>query len=648
MSKVKPLFLDDGNLRQMSPGFTIDPTMFNGSTVGRFNSQNPYKARDVVLHDVGQGLAFYEAKGDLYPKAFYSGDWEPVGTAITGSQGDQGLDGSPGSDAKFLVVTADSHVFRYGSDGGLRNPEQITVTANMQNLGDGVLTWTARGAGVDRSGLVDLFPSEATPCVVLGNQLIIPGGFFTSFIDSNSSHWDDPVLTLTASQGTYQDTFRVLKLKDGENALLAFLTNSNHTTSTGEKVYVDSSGNGVADSPIVSGDSLAPAGGDFKVYRGFLELTPANSPVSYEVGAITPAGGASVSIDSGGVYTVASVSAETVTVVLRATVDGETAETIYTHALAFQGRDGTSFLSGASAPTPNDGLEGDFWLDTSSLSLYGPKRGATTASSVSVTGAPAAAAAANTQYAPDGGTSDGVATYASGSVTIARYQGTGLWSTKSAWRIYDGLSLLVESNLVYPATIPDPWDASWNSSGGPNILITEVEYPQWPTPGINLTGAGVDTDGDGLVDAMVANGFLGHNRTIDRSLSCAATVNGLMIGEVTIADPSVFTIAEGGIIIIVGEQIGSAITPDSLGEFLSPLAISGVWGDVANKPAGFPPEPHTQSVDSITGLQAALTELQRVASQNRVFVSDEPPPRPGTEGDETRVGDIWVQWDPNE
>lgn len=549
MRKVKPLFLDDGNLRQMSTGFTIDPTMFNGSTVGRFNSQNPYKARDVVLHDVGQGPAFYEAKEDLYPKAFHSGDWEPVGTAITGSQGDQGLDGAPGSDAKFLVVTADSHVFRYGSDSGLRNPEQITVTANMQNLGEGVLTWTARGAGVDRSGLVDLFPSGANPCVVSGNQLIIPGGFFTSFIDSNSSNWDDPVLTLTASQGIYQDTFRVLKLKDGENALLAFLTNSNHTTSTGVKSYVDT-GNGVAESPIVSGDPLAPAGGDFKVYRGFLELTPDNSTVSYDVGTITPAGGAVVSIDSEGVYAVASVSAETVTVVLKATVDGETAETTYTHALAFQGRDGNSLLSGPMAPTPADGYEGDFWLDTSSITLYGPKRAA--------------------------------------------------------------------------------------------------EDPQWATPGINLTGAGVDTDGDGFVDAMVANGFLGHNRTIDRSLSCADTVNGLMIGEVTIADPSVFTIAEGGIIIIVGEQIGSAITPESLGEFLSPLAISGVWGDVANKPAGFPPEPHTQSVDSIIGLQAALTELQRVASQNRVFVSDEPPPRPGTEGDETRVGDIWVQWDPNE
>ena len=547
MSKVKPLFLDDGNLRQMSTGFTIDPTMLNGSTVGRFNSQNPYKARDVVLHDVGLGPAFYEAKGDLYPKAFHLGDWEPVGTAITGSQGNQGLDGAPGSDAKFLVVTADSHVFRYGSDGGLRNPEKITVTANMQNLGEGVLTWTAYGAGVDRSGLVELFPSEATPCVVLGNQLIIPGGFFTSFIASNSSSWDDPVLTLTASQGSYQDTFRVLKLKDGENALLAFLTNSNHTTSTGEKVYVDSTGNGVADSPIVSGDTLAPAGGDFKVYRGFLELTPTNSSVSYEVGTITPAGGASVSINTEGVYTVDSVSAETVTVVLKATVDGETAETIYTHSLAFQGRDGTSFLSGAVSPTSADGLDGDFWLDTSSLSLYGPK-----------------------------------------------------------------------------------------------------ENSQWPSLGINLTGAGVDTDGDGFVDAMVANGFLGHNRTITRSLSCAATVNGLMIGEVTIEELSEFTIADGGIIIIVGEQIGSAITPESLGEFLSPLAISGVWGDVANKPAGFPPAPHTQSVDSITGLQAALTELQRVALQNRVFVSDEPPPRPGTAGDETRVGDIWVQWDPNE
>ena len=98
----------------------------------------------------------------------------------------------------------------------------------------------------------------------------------------------------------------------------------------------------------------------------------------------------------------------------------------------------------------------------------------TTASSVLVTGATTAAAAANTQYAPDGGTSDGVATYASGNVTITRFQGTGIYSNKSEWKIYDGNSILVNSSLADPLTIPDPWDASWTNSGGPNILITEV------------------------------------------------------------------------------------------------------------------------------------------------------------------------------
>jgi hypothetical protein len=97
-----------------------------------------------------------------------------------------------------------------------------------------------------------------------------------------------------------------------------------------------------------------------------------------------------------------------------------------------------------------------------------------TASSVLVTGAPLAADAANTQYAPDGGTSDGVATYASGNVTITRHQGGG-WSTnKSEWKIHDGAALLLNSSLADPLTIPDPWDASWTNSGGPNILITEV------------------------------------------------------------------------------------------------------------------------------------------------------------------------------
>lgn len=546
MSEVKPLFLENGNLRQMSAGYKLDPSVLNGSTVGRFNSQSSYSKGDIVIHDIGLGPAFYEAKENLYPKAFFSGDWEPVGTAVTGKAGDQGIDGAPGADAQFLVLTTDSQVFRYNSDNIIESPDFIEVVANIQNIGEGVLQWQALGSGAGRSGVVELFPTVGTQCVASGNRLIIPQAFFQNFAAVNKTH-GEPILTITASKDTFSDTIRIIKLKDGENTLQGFLTNSNHTTATGEKNFTDSNNDGVADSPFISGDPLVSAGGDFKVYRGFMELTPDNATIAYEVDSVNPVGGADVDIAENGVYTVNSISSENVTVTLKAVVTNldqttESISKIYTHTVAFKGRDGTSILSGARAPNAQDGLDGDFWLDTSDLKLYGPKS-----------------------------------------------------ST-------------------------------------------------WPTPGINLAGAGVDTDGDGYIDAMVANGYLGHNRTITRSLGCASTVNGLLIGEATIDVGVEFEISDGGIIIIVGEQIGQEINAESVSKHLSNLATSGVWGDIANKPATFPPSSHTHSIAQITGLQGQLNDLQAVKQSYKLFVSDQPPPPPGSAGDNTKAGDVWVQW----
>jgi hypothetical protein len=546
MSEVKPLFLENGNLRQMSAGYKLDSSILEGSTVGRFNSQNSYSKGDIVINDIGLGPAFYEAKENLYPKAFYSGDWTAVGTAVTGNAGDQGIDGAAGADAKFLVLTADSQVFRYNSDGYIEAPEFIEVVANIQNVGDGTLQWQALGAGAGRAQSVDLFPSSGVICVSSGNRLVIPSGFFQEFASINTTH-GDPILTITASKDTFSDTIRIIKLKDGENTLQGFLTNSNHTTSVGQKDFADSNSDGVADAPFVSGSPLSSAGGDFKVFRGFQELNTDNSQIVFSVDSVEPAGGANITIAADGVYTVNSISTGNVAVKLTATVTNldlttEVISKIYTHAVSFQGRDGTSILSGARAPISSDGLEGDFWLDTSNTVLYGPK-------------------------------------------------------TSS-----------------------------------------------WPSVGVNLTGAGVDTDGDGFVDAMVANGYLGHNRTITRSLGCAGTVNGLLIGEAIIDTGVTFTISDGGIIIIVGEQIGSAVTPESLGDHLSGLAASGSWGDVANKPSTFPPSAHTHGISQITGLQGALTALQVVAQGYKLYISDQPPPSPGSSGDTTKNGDVWVQW----
>ena len=119
---------------------------------------------------------------------------------------------------------------------------------------------------------------------------------------------------------TFSDTIRIIKLKDGENTLQGFLTNSNHTTATGEKNFTDSNNDGVADSPFISGDPLVSAGGDFKVYRGFMELTPDNATIAYEVDSVNPVGGADVDIAENGVYTVNSISSENVTVTLKAVV----------------------------------------------------------------------------------------------------------------------------------------------------------------------------------------------------------------------------------------------------------------------------------------------------------------------------------------
>jgi hypothetical protein len=163
---------------------------------------------------------------------------------------------------------------------------------------------------------------------------------------------------------------------------------------------------------------------------------------------------------------------------------------------------------------------------------------------------------------------------------------------------------------------------------------------------MNLVGGGVDTDGDGYVDALVVNGFLGHNRTLTRSLTCAATVNGMFIGEVLVQDPGVFTIEDGGMIVVVGEAIASAITHEQLMEFLSTLAVSGEWLDINSRPSTFPPEAHVHAIADVTNLQAKLVELQNARTPPTFHVSDNFPPTPFSPQDNTEVGDIWIQYFP--
>ena len=127
------------------------------------------------------------------------------------------IQGPKGEDAKNIVLTGNSHVFKVDKDGNV-TPQKITVTSTATNT-----TITEWSYSINGGAFQVTSPSYVVN--PLGNLPVIDGEKF----DSNS-------LSIRVSDGTYSDVFTIYKVYDGEDGAtgpqgehvsIAFLTNEN-------------------------------------------------------------------------------------------------------------------------------------------------------------------------------------------------------------------------------------------------------------------------------------------------------------------------------------------------------------------------------------------------------------------------------------
>lgn len=269
-----------------------------------------------------------------------TGDLTWDGPVLAASFGDVGEDG------RTIVLEPSKHVINYDTAGG-----------GGQNDGTDEITFTATAFGVNASNTAYYKWYIDNVLEIDGTGQASPSGGTTNSNTFTLPDADEPAIgdsvkiTVELFEGTTganaveraQDSVSIYAVQDGQDAIIGFLTNNNHS------VTADNDGTNY---------SLTSAGGDFKVYKGGTELTSgvtfSRSPAS--------SGGLAMAINSStGVYSLTgtswTTSAETFT--LTATVAAATAGTandvvitqVYSITKSLKGGDGQSI-------TGPDGLIG--------------------------------------------------------------------------------------------------------------------------------------------------------------------------------------------------------------------------------------------------------------------------------------------------
>jgi hypothetical protein len=215
-------------------------------------------------------------------------DWTNVANPIRGIA----YNGANGSSAATMTLSATGQSFTYNGNGAATPGSQtITFTANPQNLtGTTVFVATKYNSAGASIGSPSLGGSGNTRTLAIADF--------------------DPAAycRVSANLSGYQDDITVVRLQDGTSTVVGVLTNEAVT------VAADSSGT-VA--------SFANAGGNFIVYQGITDVT------SSSTFSVASSSGVTISINSGGAYTVSAMSALQGTATLRAVYNSITIDRIY-------------------------------------------------------------------------------------------------------------------------------------------------------------------------------------------------------------------------------------------------------------------------------------------------------------------------------
>lgn len=209
-----------------------------------------------------------------------------------------------GATAKTLELGATSQVFQINK-AGASALASISLTAKGQNLG-GTPSWTIPAGTATLSAGADNWNKVLT------------------FANAGSDS-----VTIQVAQDGLTDSITIIKVREGSDAVNPVLTNE--------------SANVAANSAGVVG-SFAGTGGTFKLYDGAVDMT-GNAAVTYSVFSET---GLDASIAATGVYSVASMSADTGTAILRAGYKGINYDKVYTLSKTKQGSQGDAGMSVAT------------------------------------------------------------------------------------------------------------------------------------------------------------------------------------------------------------------------------------------------------------------------------------------------------------
>lgn len=195
-----------------------------------------------------------------------------------------------GADANLLYLSTSNNVVVFDSDNQPFPNQRITFTAKVQNI-DGTIVFRA----------IPYINDVAQSEIALsgdGNQRYILG-----------SNWDQrwTSLVVTATIGNLTDQTTVYKISEvkganGQNTIVGVLTNESITLSADELGNVS---------------DFSKATGTYQIYDGIALVNP--NQVTYVVQSQT---GATANINAQGVYSVTAMSADTATVVFKATYGG--------------------------------------------------------------------------------------------------------------------------------------------------------------------------------------------------------------------------------------------------------------------------------------------------------------------------------------
>lgn len=243
---------------------------------------------------------------------------------IKGEDGIDGVDGEDGADAMLIRLTASNQVFKRATSGTTTTPATITVEGSAQ--GTTISTWTYSVDGATFSATVPAGVSRT------GNKVTITGASMTA-----------NTIAIKAANGSISDTVTIVRVQDGSNAVVAFLSNESHTLPA-------------SDTGVVS--SFTGASTTMFIYQGVTD-----DSANWTVTASASSGVTGTL--SGKTYTVTALSTDVGTVSLTATRAGYTSITkVFTISKSKGGRGIASSVNEYYLSTSRTTQTGGSWSTT--------------------------------------------------------------------------------------------------------------------------------------------------------------------------------------------------------------------------------------------------------------------------------------------